>query len=107
MATTNGDHTLTLTHSSMPRWCVVLIGTAHGHRKSARLVKEHRRNSDGWKEKYEYGTRSLVECVFGALKVKFGVTLRSRCDYLKTVETPLKVVICDAESANYFSCFNP
>jgi len=68
-------------------------------------VKEYRRNPDGWNEKYKDGKRSLVQCVFGA--VKFGGTLRSRCDYLKTVETPLKVVICDAESANYFSCFNP
>jgi len=52
---------------------------------------------------YEYRKRSLVESVFGALKVKFGGTLRSRCDNRRAVETLLKVVIYNAERANYLS----
>ena len=50
---------------------------------------------------------SLVESVFGAVKVKFGGTLRSRRDNRKAVEAPLRVVIYNAESANYLSWFNP
>ena len=84
-----------------------LTGKAHGHREYARLVKEYRRDPDGWKEKYEYGKRSLVECVFGAMKVKFGGTLRSRCDNRRVVETLFKVVIYNAERANYLSWSNP
>jgi len=48
-----------------------------------------------------------VESVFGAVKVKFGGTLRSRRDNRSVVETPLKVMIYNAERANYFSWFNP
>jgi transposase len=66
-------------------------------------VKEYRRNPDGWKEKYEYGKRSLVESVFGAVKVKFGGTLRTRRDNRKAVEAPLKVVTYNAERANCLS----
>ncbi len=70
-----------------------LTGKAHRDREYARLAKEYPRNPDGWKEKYEYGKRSLVESVFGAVKVKFGGTLRSRRDNKRAVETTLKVVI--------------
>ncbi|MFQ5834015.1 MAG: IS5 family transposase [Candidatus Thorarchaeota archaeon] len=84
-----------------------LTGKARGHIEYARLVKEYLRDPDGWRKKYEYGKRSLVESVFGAVKVKFGGTLRSRCDNRRTVETLLKVVIYNAERANYLSWFNP
>jgi len=78
-----------------------------GHWEYARLVKEYRRNPDGWKEKYKYGKRSLVESVFGAVKVKFGGTLKSRRDNRREVEPPLKVVIYNAARANYLSWFIP
>jgi len=77
------------------------------HWEYARLVKEYRRGPDGWKEKYEYGKRSLVESVFGASKKKFGRTLRSRRDNRRAAETPPKVMIYNADRANYFSWFNP
>ncbi len=60
------------------------------------MVKEYRRNPDGWKEKDEYGMRNLVESVFGAVEVKFGGALKSRRDNRRAVETPLKVVIYNA-----------
>ena len=84
-----------------------LMGMARGHRDHARLVKEYPRNPNGWNEKYEYGNRSLVESVFGALKMKFGGTLRSRCDNRNVMEIRFKVVVCNAERANYISWFNP
>jgi transposase len=84
-----------------------LTGKARGHREYARLVKEYLRDPAGWKEKYEYGKRSLVESVFGALKVRFGGTLRSRRDPRRVVETLFKVVIYNAERANYLSWVNP
>ena len=64
-----------------------LTGKAHGHRDYARLVKEYPGNPRGWREKNEYEKRSLVESVFGAVKVKLGGTLRSRCDNRSLVET--------------------
>ena len=45
--------------------------------------------------------------MFGAEKVKFGGTLRSRCDIRRVVETLFKVVIYNAERANYLSWNNP
>ncbi len=45
--------------------------------------------------------------MFGAVKVKFGGTLRSRCDNRRVVETLFKVVIYNAERENYLSWFNP
>jgi transposase len=81
-----------------------LTGKARGHREYARLVKEYQKDPEGWKERNEYGKRSLVESAFSALKRKFGGTLRSRCDRRRVVETLLKVVMYNAERANYLYC---
>ena len=54
------------------------------------LMKEYLSDPNGWREKYEYGKRSMVASAFGALKVRFGGPLRSRCDNRRAVETQLK-----------------
>ena len=87
--------------------CFTASAAGVDHWKYARLAKEYRRNPDGWKEKYEYGKRSLVESVVGASKVKFGRTLRSRRDNRRAVETPPRVTIYNTDRANYLSWFNP
>jgi transposase len=84
-----------------------LTGKARGHREYALLVREYLRDPEDWRKRNEYGKRSLVESVFGAMKVKYGGTLRSRCDNRRVVETLFKVVMYNAERANYLSWVNP
>ena len=58
----------------------------------------------GYKEKYEYGKRSLVESVFGAVKVKFGGSLSSRGGMERRRELLIKVVLHNIERLNFLEC---
>ncbi|MHA1423761.1 MAG: transposase, partial [Candidatus Thorarchaeota archaeon] len=55
-----------------------LKAQSRGYRGYKELIREYRRDPEEWKKKHSYGKRSLVESVFGMMKVRFGGGLRSR-----------------------------
>ncbi len=68
------------------------------------LVKEYRASPEKWKEKYQYGKRSLVETVFSMLKLRFGGGLSSRGHRQRRRELLIKVVLHNIERLNYLEC---
>ena len=68
------------------------------------LVKEYQASPERWKEKYQYGKRSLVETVFSMMKLRFSGGLSSRGNRERRRELLIKVVIHNIERLNYLEC---
>ncbi|MCF2138089.1 MAG: IS4/IS5 family transposase, partial [Candidatus Thorarchaeota archaeon] len=68
------------------------------------LIREYRRDPEGWKARHAYGQRSLVETVFGMMKVRFGGGLSSRGFREQRREVLLKVLLHNIERLNFLEC---
>ncbi len=77
---------------------------SRGYRGYKELIREYRRNPETWKKKHNYGKRSLVETVFGMMKVRFGGGLSSRRYKEHRRELLIKVVLHNIERLNFLEC---
>ncbi|MHA1787039.1 MAG: IS5 family transposase, partial [Candidatus Thorarchaeota archaeon] len=77
---------------------------SRGYRGYKELIREYRRDPEEWKKKHSYGKRSLVESVFGMMKVRFGGGLRSRAHRQQRRELLIKVLLHNIERLNYLEC---
>ncbi len=77
---------------------------SRGHRAYGRLMREYRRNPVEWKRVHEYGKRSLVEIVFGIMKVRFTGSLRSRRYKELRRELLIKVILHNLGRLNFLEC---
>lgn len=74
---------------------------SRGHRAYGQLMREYQADPEEWKRTHQYGKRSLVETVFGMLKVRFGGGLSSRGGMERRRELLIKVVLHNIERLNY------
>ncbi len=74
---------------------------SRGHRAYGQLMREYQADPEEWKRTHQYGKRSLVETVFGMLKVRFGGGLSSRGWMERRRELLIKVVLHNIERLNY------
>ena len=81
-----------------------LTGRSRGYRGYKELIREYRRDPEGWKVRHAYGQRSLVETVFGMMKVRFGGGLSSRGFREQRREVLLKVLLHNTERLNFLEC---
>ncbi len=77
---------------------------SRGYRGYKELIIEYRRDPEEWKKKHTYGTRSLVETVFGMMKVRFTGSLRSRRYKEQRREVLIKVILHNIGRLNYLEC---
>lgn len=61
-------------------------------------------NPEEWKRAHEYGRRSLVETVFGMMKLRYGGSLSSRGGMERRRELLIKVVLHNIERLNFLEC---
>jgi len=81
-----------------------LKSRSRGYRGYKELIREYRRDPKEWKKKHSYGKRSLVETVFGMMKVRFGGGLSSRKYKEHRRELLIKVVLHNIERLNFLEC---
>jgi hypothetical protein len=72
-----------------------------GYRGYKELIREYQRDLGEWKRKHSYGKRSLVESVFGMMKVGFTGSLRSRRFKEQRREFLIKVVLHNLGRLNF------
>jgi len=77
---------------------------SRGHRGYGQLMREYRADPEEWKRVHQYGKRSLVETVFGMMKVRFGGGLGSRCHKEQRRELLIKVILHNIERLNFLEC---
>lgn len=77
---------------------------SRGYRGYKELIREYRRNPAEWKKKHNYGKRSLVETVFGMMKVRFTGSLSSRGFKEQRRELLFKVILHNIERLNFLEC---
>jgi len=77
---------------------------SRGYRGYKELIREYRRDPEEWKKKHNYGKRSLVETVFGMMKVRFGGGGSSRRYKEQRRELLIKVVLHNIERLNFLEC---
>ncbi|MDF1539190.1 MAG: IS5 family transposase, partial [Candidatus Thorarchaeota archaeon] len=75
-----------------------------GHRAYGQLMREYRRDPEEWKRVHEYGKRSLVETVFGMMKLRFTGSLSSRRYKEQRQELLVKVILHNLERLNFLEC---
>ena len=75
-----------------------------GHQGYGQLMREYRADPEEWKRVHNYGQRSLVETVFGMMKVRFGGGLSSRGYRQQRRELLIKVVLHNIDRLNYLEC---
>ncbi|MGV9170792.1 MAG: transposase [Promethearchaeia archaeon] len=80
------------------------IPRSRGSPAYRQLVHEYQKGAEGWKERHQYGRRSLVETVFGTLKVRFGGSLSSRGYREQRRELLFKVLLHNIERLNFLEC---
>ena len=68
------------------------------------LIIEYRQNPEKWKEKHQYGKRSLIETVFGMMKVRFTGSLGSRRFKEQRREVLIKVILHNLGRLNFLEC---
>lgn len=81
-----------------------LRARSRGYRGYKELIVEYRPDPEEWKRVHEYGKRSLVETVFGMMKVKFGGRLSSRGYRQQRRELLIKVGLHNIDRLNYLEC---
>ncbi|MHA1662695.1 MAG: IS5 family transposase [Candidatus Thorarchaeota archaeon] len=81
-----------------------LRARSRGYRGYKELINEYRRDPEEWKRVHEYGKRSLVESVFGMMKVRFGGGLSSRGYRQQRRELLIKVILHNIARLNYLEC---
>ncbi|MHA1636366.1 MAG: IS5 family transposase [Candidatus Thorarchaeota archaeon] len=81
-----------------------LRARSRGYRGYRELIVEYRRDPEEWKAAHDYGKRSLVETVFGMMKIRFGGGLRSRGHRQQRRELLIKVLLHNIERLNYLEC---
>ncbi len=81
-----------------------LRARSRGYRGYKELIIEYRRDPEEWKRVHEYGKRSLVETVFGMMKVRFTGSLKSRRYKEQRREVLIKVILHNIGRLNYLEC---
>lgn len=81
-----------------------LRARSKGYRGYKELIIEYRRDPEEWKRVHQYGKRSLVESVFGMMKVRFGGGLRSRGFKEQRRELLFKVILHNIGRLNFLEC---
>jgi transposase len=81
-----------------------LKARSRGYRGYKELIREYRRDPEEWKRVHEYGKRSLVETVFGMMKVRFTGSLRSRRYKEQRRELLIKVILHNLGRQNFLEC---
>ena len=81
-----------------------LRARSRGYRGYKELIREHRRNPVKWKRVHGYGKRSLVETVFGMMKVRFTGSLSSRRYREQRRELLIKVILHNLGRLNFLEC---
>lgn len=81
-----------------------LIARSRGYRGYKELIREYRRDPEEWKRIHQYGRRSLVETVFGMMKVRFTGSLRSRGFMEQRRELLIKVILHNLGRLNFLEC---
>jgi transposase len=81
-----------------------LRARSRGYRGYKELIREYRRDPEEWKRVHHYGTRSLVETVFGMMKVRFGGGLSSRGYKEQRRELLFNVILHNIERLNFLEC---
>ena len=74
------------------------------HWAYGRLMREYRADPEEWKRAHHYGRRSLVETVFGMMKLRYGGSLSSRGWMERRRELLIKVVLHNIERLNFLEC---
>lgn len=77
---------------------------SRGHRAYGQLMREYRAGPEEWKRAHEYGKRSLVETVFGMMKVRFGGGLSSRRYKEQRRELLIKVILHNLGRLSFLEC---
>ena len=77
---------------------------SRGHRAYGQLMREYRAGPEEWKRVHEYGKRSLVETVFGMMKVRFGGGLSSRRYKEQRRELLIKVILHNLGRLSFLEC---
>lgn len=77
---------------------------SRGYRGYKELIIEYRRDPVEWKRVHEYGKRSLVETVFGMMKVRFTGSLSSRRFKEQQRELLIKVILHNLGRLNFLEC---
>lgn len=77
---------------------------SRGHRAYGQLMREYRAGPEEWKRVHEYGNRSLVETVFGMMKVRFGGGLSSRRYKEQRRELLIKVILHNLGRLSFLEC---
>ncbi len=81
-----------------------LRARSRGYRGYKELIIEYRRNPVEWKRVHEYGKRSLVETVFGMMKVRFTGSLNSRRYKEQRRELLIKAILHNLGRLNFLEC---
>ncbi|MDF1538780.1 MAG: IS5 family transposase, partial [Candidatus Thorarchaeota archaeon] len=77
---------------------------SRGHRGYGQPMREYRADPEEWKRVHEYGKRSLVETVFGMMKLRFTGSLSSRRYKEQRRELLIKVILHNIERLNFLEC---
>ena len=77
---------------------------SRGYPAYGRLTREYKSGPEEWKQAHDYGKRSLVETVFGMMKVRFTGSLSSRRNRQRRRELLIKVVLYNIQRLNYLEC---
>jgi transposase len=81
-----------------------LKARSRGYQGYKELIREYRRDPKEWKRAHEYGRRSLVETVFGMMKVRFTGSLSSRRYKEQRRELLIKVILHNLGRLNFLEC---
>ncbi len=81
-----------------------LRARSRGYRGYKELIREYRQDPVEWKKKHSYGKRSLVETVFGMMKVRFTGSLSSRRYKEQRRELLIKVILHNIGRLNFLEC---
>ena len=81
-----------------------LRARSRGYRGYKELISEYRSGPEEWKKKHNYGKRSLVETVFGIMKVRFTGGLSSRRYKEQRRELLIKVILHNIGRLNFLEC---
>jgi len=74
---------------------------SRSHWAYGQLMREYRADLEEWKRVHDYGRRSLVETVFGMMKLRYGGSLSSREGMERRRELLIKVVLHNIERLNF------
>ena len=77
---------------------------SRGYRGYKELIREYRKDPEEWKRVHGYGKRSLVETVFGMIKMRFTGNLSSRRYKEQRRELLIKVILHNLGRLNFLEC---